>query len=1047
MCEHLHTAKLTSSRSRLSEPIANFEKQCSRETKSDSECQQCGNELEDQIAHGRARELATYLSVSTWRVLAGSAQLCRNITIFLAISMLPVASLHQSAVPETSRSASITFHRPIGYAREEATFVLRGSWVRGRGLDNPTITTNPQIKPSGAILDISHWVQVTISHVSQDVDLFYTVSGEELCCNPPTGTRYSEPITLCESTSPVDIRAVACKPEPHPAASEVVSLQSVFNIQPRVLSPPAPPSFDTIPADACKAGAAEGSLTCNSGGLFRVLLAADESSCSNPDWGTQAECVREGHAWGPTADCAKLQGSHLPCISIRYTVDGSDPRSDSSAVATYDSGSGIPVGGGLHEIKAVVVRQLPAYDAQECACCCRGSCSVAGEVGARLLEVRNALPTAVRDPHIGSPDITVTVQTYFETFQAAYFSQPFKWRSALASALGLFHNEIADFRRVKGECACAQEQGCIRESKAGGGTGPDICFHPGPAGAQYTLVSFYVTAAGSCIGGKTDDICVSNSSCGDSGMCDLDAKSWEPAYARLQIEHKETMQSLAAMNVIDVKLQADIDTAKVLSSGSNAAEIAATVVVVGGVLLLAVAKRTWIMDQLHALLPSLQSKGRQLHSKVRQVREEGRLSRHAQFAKMAELSEPDTDSASADLSLADENTLLDSGAGPLKPLWAAKSAYDKPRVPAVNPIAAFFSTTATTPQTMALALASHSSDDLLHSHVAEEGGGAAGEEEWSAFTAEAEEPVRLRCEVVGTTAQLQVALEYEPAAIAARRPTLVSRLLFRNASPAPVAEFTCKAAVPKYMQVQITPPSASTLPALSSAPVSQTLRLGGVDPLKPIKVRLKLEYARDGGGESPRARPTCSSSAHMGRVPQACLQRPSTSTLATCPSLSGLPHRPTRACALVQGCVVAYERLLYYSIHERAVTRSNRLCEEGPIRSGRSSSSDSRHDLALRPRACSTRPCLRVRRHLSAGPRPASPCLPPNPRLLPSRAPPVLGHSVPRCRFMASSRFSNAAVSCATSAASSRCALAPIPSRSRLSSRAAHSAYPTPRPR
>lgn len=61
-------------------------------------------------------------------------------------------------------------------------------------------------------------------------------------------------------------------------------------------------------------------------------------------------------------------------------------------------------------------------------------------------------------------------------------------------------------------------------------------------------------------------------------------------------------------------------------------------------------------------------------------------------------------------------------------------------------------------------------------------------------------------------------------------------------SEAALTGFLCKAAVPKYMQVQITPPSETTLLPDRQGEITQTIRLSGVDKSKALKVRLRIEY-------------------------------------------------------------------------------------------------------------------------------------------------------------------------------------------------------------
>ena len=99
-------------------------------------------------------------------------------------------------------------------------------------------------------------------------------------------------------------------------------------------------------------------------------------------------------------------------------------------------------------------------------------------------------------------------------------------------------------------------------------------------------------------------------------------------------------------------------------------------------------------------------------------------------------------------------------------------------------------------------------------------------------------------------------MEYDAQALEFHSAQLELKLYFTNISGAHIQNLTCKAAVPKYMQVLITPPSTSTLTC--NAPTStltandgaspeatQTVRLSGISKLKPVKLRLKVEYSKD----------------------------------------------------------------------------------------------------------------------------------------------------------------------------------------------------------
>jgi len=143
------------------------------------------------------------------------------------------------------------------------------------------------------------------------------------------------------------------------------------------------------------------------------------------------------------------------------------------------------------------------------------------------------------------------------------------------------------------------------------------------------------------------------------------------------------------------------------------------------------------------------------------------------------------------------------------------------------------------------------------------------ETEWGAFEETAFERPSSRREVVASTGELKVELEYDPSAVSYRQSTLEQVLFFTNAGDDEVTGFTCKAAVPKYMQVQIAPPSSSTMPVSGEATqvvfnphisllswihsltiCRQTLRLTGVDKSKPIKIRLKIEYQTSAGNKA-----------------------------------------------------------------------------------------------------------------------------------------------------------------------------------------------------
>jgi hypothetical protein len=101
---------------------------------------------------------------------------------------------------------------------------------------------------------------------------------------------------------------------------------------------------------------------------------------------------------------------------------------------------------------------------------------------------------------------------------------------------------------------------------------------------------------------------------------------------------------------------------------------------------------------------------------------------------------------------------------------------------------------------------------------------------------------------------VSIDMEYDAQALEFHSALLELKLYFINISGADIQHLTCKAAVPKYMQVLITPPSTSTLTSNASTSTAnggaspeatQTVRLSGISKLKPVKLRLKVEYTKD----------------------------------------------------------------------------------------------------------------------------------------------------------------------------------------------------------
>ena len=110
----------------------------------------------------------------------------------------------------------------------------------------------------------------------------------------------------------------------------------------------------------------------------------------------------------------------------------------------------------------------------------------------------------------------------------------------MALALGLLQGErLGDFRRIRGECWCSDTVGCQVMPR---GSEIDICFSADGRDGSRTVVVLYITAAGLCLEGPSRDICLSNSSCGAQGVCDVKAVSWMRAYAELQNRNEATLR-------------------------------------------------------------------------------------------------------------------------------------------------------------------------------------------------------------------------------------------------------------------------------------------------------------------------------------------------------------------------------------------------------------------------------------------------------------------------------------------------------------------------
>lgn len=179
------------------------------------------------------------------------------------------------------------------------------------------------------------------------------------------------------------------------------------------------------------------------------------------------------------------------------------------------------------------------------------------------------------------------------------------------------------------------------------GIGSDLCISPSALGSK-TSVRLYIAAAGSCVGGTalSDQVCVSDAACGKDGHCQLVAASWQVAFGKLQEEEDSVMEQLLSMGVekpvlLHNRVQLD-KVADRLAEDLGApvqVNVAAGVVAAVVAVLVLYACRGWCRSRGHALssgatLTSIKSKGRAVAARVREMHEESRLARHAQFAHL-----------------------------------------------------------------------------------------------------------------------------------------------------------------------------------------------------------------------------------------------------------------------------------------------------------------------------------------------------------------------------------------------------------------------------
>lgn len=70
---------------------------------------------------------------------------------------------------------------------------------------------------------------------------------------------------------------------------------------------------------------------------------------------------------------------------------------------------------------------------------------------------------------------------------------------------------------------------------------------------------------------------------------------------------------------------------------------------------------------------------------------------------------------------------------------------------------------------------------------------------------------------------------------------------FSNSTPVPMDSLNFQVAVPKYMQLKMTPPSSTSVPPGNSGKVTQLFKVANqLHGQKPVVLRIKLEYASMG---------------------------------------------------------------------------------------------------------------------------------------------------------------------------------------------------------
>jgi len=76
--------------------------------------------------------------------------------------------------------------------------------------------------------------------------------------------------------------------------------------------------------------------------------------------------------------------------------------------------------------------------------------------------------------------------------------------------------------------------------------------------------------------------------------------------------------------------------------------------------------------------------------------------------------------------------------------------------------------------------------------------------------------------------------------------TTIVMATFKNKTPLELTDFSCKVAVPKYLQISIGPPSSTVL-RCDGGTITQTMNVTNVQRgKKPLKMRLVVNYKRKG---------------------------------------------------------------------------------------------------------------------------------------------------------------------------------------------------------